>query len=35
MTVKDELAVIDPAEWEADKIKRHVRPTRRCMLEVY
>jgi ferredoxin--NADP+ reductase len=35
MVVKDELAGIDPSEWTKDKIKRYVRPTRRCMLEVY
>lgn len=35
MTVKDELARIDPAEWDTEKVKRYVRPTRRCMLEVY
>jgi len=35
MTVKGELANIDPSEWETEKIKRFVRPTRRCMLEVY
>jgi ferredoxin--NADP+ reductase len=35
MQVKPELAGVDPVEWAEDKIKRYVRPTRRCMLEVY
>ncbi|MCI0362476.1 MAG: hypothetical protein L0Y44_00540 [Phycisphaerales bacterium] len=35
MTVKDELASIDPSDWSTEQIKRYVRPTRRCMLEVY
>jgi len=35
MTVKEELSAVPPTEWETDKIKRYVRPTRRCMLEVY
>lgn len=35
LKVKDELSGTDPADWEAAQIKRHVRPTNRCMLEVY
>jgi ferredoxin--NADP+ reductase len=35
MTVKPELASVDPSQWDTEKIKRYVRPTRRCMLEVY
>jgi ferredoxin--NADP+ reductase len=35
MTLKDELAGSDPASWTDEQIKRYVRPTRRCMLEVY
>lgn len=35
ISVKPELAAIDPGKWERDAIKRYVRPTRRCMLEVY
>ena len=36
LNIKDEeVAAADPAEWERDKIKRYVRPTKRCMLEVY
>ena len=35
MTVKPELASEPPAQWTTEQIKRYVRPTRRCMLEVY
>ena len=35
MTLKPEIAAIDPAQWTEEQIKRHIRPTRRCMLEVY
>jgi ferredoxin--NADP+ reductase len=35
LTVKPELAQIEPADWTPEQIKRHVRPTRRCMVEVY
>jgi ferredoxin--NADP+ reductase len=35
LTVKPEIAGIDPAKWESEQIKRYIRPTRRCMLEVY
>jgi ferredoxin--NADP+ reductase len=35
LNVKDELASVDPNQWETEKIKRYVRPTHRCMLEVY
>lgn len=35
LKVKDEVADIDPAEWTGEQIKRYVRPTHRCMLEVY
>lgn len=35
MTVKPELADMHPKDWPDDKIKRYIRPTRRCMLEVY
>jgi ferredoxin--NADP+ reductase len=35
LKVKDELAGVDPADWTNEQIKRHVRPTHRCMLEVY
>ena len=35
-TIKDEeMAAMDPSDWPRDKIKRFVRPTKRCMLEVY
>ncbi len=32
---KDEVAAASPDEWASDTIKRHVKPTRRCMLEIY
>jgi ferredoxin--NADP+ reductase len=35
ISVKPEIESIDPAQWTDDHIKRHVRATRRCMLEVY
>lgn len=35
LTVHEELAGIPPAEWTTEQIKRRVRPTHRCMLEVY
>ncbi|MEE2973222.1 MAG: hypothetical protein VX672_08850 [Planctomycetota bacterium] len=35
LKVKDELAEVDPADWNGADIKRYVRPTHRCMLEVY
>lgn len=36
LNIKDEdMAAMDPGSWERDKIKRYVRPTKRCMLEVY
>lgn len=35
LTISDELAGTDPAEWTRQQIKRQVRPTRRCMVEVY
>jgi len=33
--VQDELAGVDPRRWTEEQIKRRVRQTRRCMLEVY
>jgi ferredoxin--NADP+ reductase len=33
--IADELAGKPPAEWTSEEIKRRVRPTHRCMLEVY
>mgnify|MGYP002005139683 CR=1 FL=1 len=33
--VKDELAGTPADQWESADIRRHVRPTHRCMLEVY
>ncbi len=35
LKVKDDIAGIDPSEWDAGQIKKSVRPTHRCMLEVY
>jgi ferredoxin--NADP+ reductase len=35
MIVKDDLAAIDPSDWTAQQIKRSVRPSHRCFLEVY
>ncbi len=36
LTIKDEeMAAMDPNEWEGAKIKRYVRASPRCMLEVY
>jgi ferredoxin--NADP+ reductase len=35
LKVKDELADVPPADWTSEQIKRYVRPTHRCMLEVY
>jgi hypothetical protein len=34
-TIAAELAGKPVAEWTAEEIKRRVRPTHRCMLEVY
>ena len=35
LKVKDELADVLPDDWTSQQIKRFVRPTHRCMLEVY
>ncbi len=35
LKVKDELAGTPADQWESADIRRHVRPTHRCMLEVY
>ncbi|MAD77885.1 MAG: hypothetical protein CMJ51_00765 [Planctomycetaceae bacterium] len=35
LKVKDEIAGTSPADWKGPDIKRYVRPTHRCMLEVY
>ena len=35
LKIKDELAGVEPAEWDLKQLKRYVRPTHRCMLEVY
>jgi len=35
LSIHEELADSDPAAWTEEQIKRRVRPTHRCMLEVY
>ena len=35
LKVKDELHDVDPGEWDTRSIKKYVRPSHRCMLEVY
>ncbi len=35
VTVSPELAGVDPGRWSDEQIKRHLRPTARCMVEVY
>ncbi|MCH2162384.1 MAG: hypothetical protein MK085_10990 [Phycisphaerales bacterium] len=35
LKLKDEIADIDPADWDTASLRRYVRPTHRCMLEVY
>ncbi len=35
LTVHEELSGVAPAVWTPEQIKRRVRPTHRCMLEVY
>ncbi len=35
LTVHEEIAAIPPTQWTTEQIKRRVRPTHRCMLEVY
>lgn len=35
LKIKDELADVSPGDWTGEQIRRHVRPTHRCMLEVY
>jgi len=35
LTVQEQIADVPPEEWTTEQIKRRVRPTRRCMLEVY
>lgn len=35
LTRDEQIADIPPAEWTEEQIKRRVRPTHRCMLEVY
>lgn len=33
--IKEELTDVEPAQWDAKQVKRFVRPTGRCMVEVY
>ena len=35
LTIKDEFQGVDPGEWTSREIKRQIRPTGRCMVEVY
>ena len=35
LKVKEELAGTGPEDWKSADIRKHVRPTHRCMLEVY
>ena len=35
LKIKDDYADVEPSEWDSKSIKRNVRPTARCMLEVY
>jgi ferredoxin--NADP+ reductase len=35
MTVKPELANVDPRDWKPEQIKRYIKQTHRCMVEVY
>ena len=35
LKIKDDLKGVDPSEWDSKSIKRNIRPTARCMLEVY
>ncbi|MHC5024199.1 MAG: ferredoxin reductase domain-containing protein [Planctomycetota bacterium] len=35
LTIKDELADVPPDDWKHDQIRRYIRSTARCMVEVY
>ena len=35
LKVKPDYAEVAPAEWDSHSIRKYVRPTHRCMLEVY
>ena len=35
LTIADDLRDVAPVDWPRDQIKRKVRPTPRCMVEVY
>jgi hypothetical protein len=35
LKIRDEISDVDPREWDEQMIRQKVRPTRRCMLEVY
>ncbi len=35
ITVADELKDVEPKDWDSKQIKRYIRPTHRCMVEVY
>jgi sulfite reductase alpha subunit-like flavoprotein len=33
--VGEEIAGVEPREWTSKQVKRHIRPTARCMVECY
>jgi ferredoxin--NADP+ reductase len=35
MSIKDELAGVEPGQWQRDQMRRYIKPTDRMMLEVY
>ena len=35
LVIKDEIADVSPGEWTSEQIKRQIRPTGRCQVEVY
>ena len=35
LTIADELQGVDPGEWTGKQVKRYVKPTARCLVEVY
>jgi ferredoxin--NADP+ reductase len=35
LNIQDEISGIDPSTWTDEQVKRRIRPTHRCMMEVY
>ncbi len=35
LNIHEEISATDPAQWTDEQVKRRIRPTHRCMLEVY